>query len=157
KTEDEVLEIVAIGEEENKEKEKKREEKKKEEAKKEGVAEVAQKPLIVAVTACPTGIAHTYMAEDALKEKAEQLGIDIRVETNGSDGAKNVLTSKEIQRAAGVIISADKNVEMARFDGKRMIKTPVSEAIRNPEKLINKILNGEGKLYHSDEKSSGDD
>lgn len=157
KTEDEVLEIVAIGEEENKEKEKKREEKKKEEAKKEGVAEVAQKPLIVAVTACPTGIAHTYMAEDALKEKAEQLGIDIRVETNGSDGAKNVLTSKEIQRAAGVIISADKNVEMARFDGKRMIKTPVSEAIRNPEKLISKILNGEGKLYHSDEKSSGDD
>lgn len=72
----------------------------------------AKKPLIVAVTACPTGIAHTYMAEDSLKEKAAQMGVSIRVETNGSDGAKNILTADEIARSVGVIVAADKNVEM---------------------------------------------
>lgn len=109
------------------------------------------RPLIVAVTACPTGIAHTYMAEDALKAKAEALGVNIRVETNGSDGAKNVLTKEEIEKAVGVIVSADKNVEMERFDGKRLIKTPVSDAIRKPEELINRTLNNEGSVYKSSE------
>lgn len=74
--------------------------------------ENTEKPLIVAVTACPTGIAHTYMAEDSLKEKAAQMGVSIRVETNGSDGAKNILTADEIARSVGVIVAADKNVEM---------------------------------------------
>lgn len=139
-TPDEVIALVESGEDEAKEA-------KKEEAK--IVEENSEKPLVVAVTACPTGIAHTYMAEDALKEKAKQMGVNIRVETNGSGGAKNVLTEDEIKNAVGVIVSADKNVEMARFDGKHLIKTPVSEAIRNPEKLINKALNKEGAIYHS--------
>ena len=145
-TEDEVLALVEEGEKENSEKEKQRQEK---------TADIknSDKPLVVAVTACPTGIAHTYMAEDALKEMAEKLGIDIRVETNGSDGAKNILTDEEIEKAVGVIVAADKNVEMARFDGKHLIKTPVSEAIRNTENLIKRTLNKEGKIYRSDEKT----
>lgn len=142
---DEVLELVEAGENENNEKEKQR--KKKEEN------NSSDRPLVVAVTACPTGIAHTYMAEDALKEKAEQMGIDIRVETNGSDGAKNVLTPEEINRAVGVIVAADKNVEMARFDGKHLLKTPVSEAIRNTENLIQRTLDKEGSIYHAESKS----
>lgn len=113
----------------------------------EEVKEDTNKPLIVAVTACPTGIAHTYMAADALKEKAKELNVDIRVETNGSDGAHDVLTKSEIERADGVIIAADRNVEMDRFDGKQLIEVPVSDGIRKPEVLINKILNKEGKIY----------
>ena len=144
-TPEEVLELVEIGENANAEKERKREE-----AKKAAENKKSDKPLIVAVTACPTGIAHTYMAEDALKEKAEKMGIDIRVETNGSDGAKNVLTKDEIKRAVGVIVAADKNVEMDRFDGKHLLKTPVSEAIRNTENLINRTLNKEGKIFHAE-------
>lgn len=105
------------------------------------------RPLIVAVTACPTGIAHTYMAADALKEKAKDLNIDMRVETNGSDGAHDILTDEEIRKADGVIIAADRNVEMNRFDGKILIEVPVSDGIRKPEILINKILNKEGKIY----------
>lgn len=139
-TPDEVIALVESGEEES-------EEGKKEEEK--IIEENSEKPLVVAVTACPTGIAHTYMAEDALKEKAKQMGVNIRVETNGSGGAKNILTDDEIKRAVGVIVSADKNVEMARFDGKYLVKTPVSEAIRNPEKLISQSLNKEGIIYHS--------
>lgn len=143
---EEVLDLVEAGENEQKELEKE----------KDGIEDKnsvvdSDKPLIVAVTACPTGIAHTYMAEDALKAKAAAMGVNIRVETNGSDGAKNVLTSEEIEKAVGVIVSADKNVEMARFNGKRLIKTPVSEAIRNTESLINRILNKEGNIYHSNE------
>ena len=111
-----------------------------------------ERPLIVAVTACPTGIAHTYMAEDALKEQAKKMGVNVRVETNGSDGAKNVLTKEEIEKAVGVIVAADKNVEMDRFDGKHLLKTPVSEAIRNPEDLIQKSLNKEGSIF----KASGE-
>src|SRR5699024_6921910 len=114
---------------------------------KEEVKKDTNKPLIVAVTACPTGIAHTYMAADALKEKAKELNVDIRVETNGSDGAHDVLTKSEIERADGVIIAADRNVEMDRFDGKQLIEVPVSDGIRKPEVLINKILNKEGKIY----------
>lgn len=113
------------------------------------------KPFVVAVTACPTGIAHTYMAEDALKNKAKEIGVDIRVETNGSDGAKNKLTADEIERAAGVIVAADKKVEMARFDGKHVLETPVSDGIRKPEELINKAVAKQAPVYHhSGEKDS---
>lgn len=147
KNQDEVIELVEAGEKENKEIEKKKKEDKKIQTKD------IKKPFLVAVTACPTGIAHTYMAEDALKEKAEKMGVDIRVETNGSDGAKNVLTKEEIEKAVAVIVSADKNVEMDRFDGKHLIKTPVSEAIRNTEGLINRALNKDGKIYNAENKN----
>lgn len=106
--------------------------------------------FVVAVTACPTGIAHTYMAEDALKKKAKEMGVAIRVETNGSEGAKHVLTKDEIERAAGVIVAADKKVEMARFDGKKVLQTPVSDGIRKPEELINKALNGQAPVFHAE-------
>ncbi|MDO3409402.1 fructose-specific PTS transporter subunit EIIC [Saccharibacillus sp. CPCC 101409] len=103
--------------------------------------------FVVAVTACPTGIAHTFMAEDALKKKARELGINIRVETNGSEGVGNELTAAEIARASGVIIAADKNVEMARFDGKPVLQRPVSDGIRKSEELITKAVNGEAPIY----------
>ncbi|MCP1183318.1 PTS fructose transporter subunit IIABC [Paenibacillus sp. 1781tsa1] len=105
--------------------------------------------FVVAVTACPTGIAHTYMAEDALKKKAQEMGINIRVETNGSEGAQNVLTADEIARAKGVIVAADKNVEMARFDGKPVLQRPVSDGIRKSEELIRKAVNGDAPIYRS--------
>lgn len=105
--------------------------------------------FVVAVTACPTGIAHTFMAEDALKKKAQEMGINIRVETNGSEGAQNVLTADEIARAKGVIIAADKNVEMARFDGKPVLQRPVSDGIRKSEELIRKAVSGDAPIYRS--------
>ncbi|AIQ48412.1 PTS fructose transporter subunit IIC [Paenibacillus sp. FSL R7-0273] len=103
--------------------------------------------FVVAVTACPTGIAHTFMAEDALKKKALEMGVNIRVETNGSEGAQNVLTEDEIRRASGVIVAADKNVEMARFAGKPVLERPVSDGIRKPEELISKALKGDAPIY----------
>ncbi|SDF80973.1 PTS system, fructose-specific IIC component [Fontibacillus panacisegetis] len=106
--------------------------------------------FVVAVTACPTGIAHTFMAEDALKKKALEMRINIRVETNGSEGAQNVLTADEIRRANGVIVAADKNVEMARFEGKPVLIRPVSDGIRKPEELILKAINGEAPIYRSE-------
>ncbi|WP_138495579.1 PTS fructose transporter subunit IIABC [Paenibacillus pinistramenti] len=105
--------------------------------------------FVVAVTACPTGIAHTFMAEDALKKKAAEMGVQIRVETNGSEGAKNVLTPDEIRRAKGVIIAADKQVDMARFDGKPLLQRPVSDGIRKPQELITKALQGDAPIYRS--------
>ncbi|NMO94598.1 PTS fructose transporter subunit IIABC [Paenibacillus lemnae] len=108
-----------------------------------------EKPFVVAITACPTGIAHTFMAEDALKKKAQAMGVDIRVETNGSEGASNVLTEDEIRRAAGVIVAADKNVEMARFDGKPVLQRPVSDGIRKSEELITKAAAGDAPIYRS--------
>ena len=123
-----------------------------------------KKPFVIAVTACPTGIAHTYMAEDSLKQMAEKMGVDIRVETNGSDGVKNLLTADEIRRADGVIVAADKKVEMARFNGKHVLQRPVSDGINKAEELITKamrqeapILNVEGDIFavnESDEKPS---
>ena len=112
---------------------------------------------ILAVTACPTGIAHTYMAAEALTKAGEELGVSIKVETNGSGGAKNVLTKKEIEECDGIIIAADKNVEMARFNGKPVIKTPVSDGIHKPAELINKVLNGEAPVFHSTEEASSAD
>lgn len=102
---------------------------------------------LVAVTACPTGIAHTFMAAEALELKARELGYEIKVETNGSGGAKNVLTKKDIEEADGVIIAADKNVDMARFDGKRMVQSKVSDGIHKPEVLIGKIVDGTAGVY----------
>lgn len=112
---------------------------------------------ILAVTACPTGIAHTYMAAEALTKAGEELGVSIKVETNGSGGAKNVLTKKEIEECDGIIIAADKNVEMARFNGKPVVKTPVSDGIHKPAELINKVLNGEAPVFHSTEEASSAD
>lgn len=103
---------------------------------------------VLAVTACPTGIAHTYMAAEALEEKGKELGISIKVETNGSGGAKNVLTQEEIDACDGIIIAADKNVEMARFDGKPVIKVKVSDGIHKSQELIERAVKGDGPIYH---------
>ena len=103
---------------------------------------------VLAVTACPTGIAHTYMAAEALEKAGKKLGVSIKVETNGSGGAKNILTDAEIAACDGIIVAADKSVEMARFDGKKVIRTKVSDGIKIPEELINKIESGDAPVYH---------
>ncbi|MBU5467388.1 fructose-specific PTS transporter subunit EIIC [Virgibacillus sp. MSJ-26] len=113
-------------------------------------------PFVVAVTACPTGIAHTYMSADSLKFKADEMGVDIKVETNGSGGAKNVLTEKDIQKAVAVIVAADTNVAMDRFDGKHVIEVPVAEGIRKPEELINRALNQDASIYKDNNNTSTD-
>lgn len=102
---------------------------------------------VLAVTACPTGIAHTFMAAESLENKAREMGITIKVETNGSGGAKNVLTAKEIRAAKGIIVAADKNVEMQRFYGKRVLQVSVADGIRKPEVLLGKILQSEAPVY----------
>lgn len=115
---------------------------------------------VLAVTACPTGIAHTYMAAEALEEKAKEMGVSIKVETNGSGGAKNVLTKEEIENAECIIIAADKNVEMKRFDGKRLIKTKVANGIHKSQELIEEAISGKAPIYHADgpsEKSSDEE
>ena len=103
---------------------------------------------VLAVTACPTGIAHTYMAAEALEKAGKKLGISIKVETNGSGGAKNLLTEEEIDACDGIIVAADKTVSMARFNGKKVIKTKVSDGIKIPEELINRIEAGDAPVYH---------
>ena len=103
---------------------------------------------VLAVTACPTGIAHTYMAAEALEKAGKKLGITIKVETNGSGGAKNILTDKEIAECDGIIVAADKSVEMARFDGKKVLATKVSDGIKIPEELIERIEKGDAPVYH---------
>ena len=103
---------------------------------------------VVAITACPTGIAHTYMAAEGLEKQAKKMGVKIKVETQGSGGAKNVLTAEDIAGAKGVIIAADKNVNLDRFDGKPLYSCPVSQGFNDPEKLINIILNGEAPVHH---------
>lgn len=147
KTTDEFLSII-----DKKEAEKYPDEPKAEVPKKEGYR-------ILAVTACPTGIAHTYMAAEALEKAGEKLGYPLKAETNGSGGAKNILTKKEIEECDGIIIAADKNVEMARFDGKHVIKTSVSNGINKPEELIKKIVDGKASIYHAegDELEATDD
>ena len=104
---------------------------------------------ILCVTACPTGIAHTYMAAENLQKAGAAMGIPTKVETNGSGGVKNALTAEEIAKCDGIIIAADKNVEMARFDGKPVVITRVADGIHKPEELINKIVNGEAPIYHA--------
>lgn len=124
-----------------------------EEAEKAAANSNSNRPYIVAVTACPNGIAHTYMAEENLKKKAKELGVDIKVETNGSEGIKHRLTADEISRAVGVVIAADKKVEMNRFDGKPLVNKPVKSGIQEPEKLIQQVLDGKAAIYHA----TGDD
>ena len=142
---DEVIATFNAAEEDNKVKE---------EAKAAPVSD--DKPLIVAVTACTTGIAHTYMAEEALIKKGDEMGVTVRVETNGASGVGNRLTADEIARAKGVIIAADKAVEMARFDGKPLVSRPVADGIKKSEELINIILDGKAETYtaSADEASS---
>lgn len=105
------------------------------------------KGKILAVTACPTGIAHTFMAADALKEKAKELGVEIKVETNGSSGIKHKLTAQEIEDAPAIIVAADKQVEMERFKGKRVLQVPVTAGIRRPQELIEKAMNQDAPIY----------
>ena len=111
--------------------------------------EVQKGYRILAVTACPTGIAHTYMAAEALQQTAEKMGYTIKIETDGASGAKNIPTKEEIAACDGIIVAADKNVEMARFDGKRVLKTSVSAGINKPEELIQKIIDGKAPVYHA--------
>ncbi|HEM3464104.1 TPA: PTS sugar transporter subunit IIA [Streptococcus suis] len=109
------------------------------------------RPFIVAVTACTTGIAHTYMAEEALKKQAAEMGVDIKVETNGASGVGNKLTAEDIKKAAGVIIAADKAVDMPRFNGKPLVSRPVAAGIKQAEELINIILDGKASKYTATE------
>ena len=104
---------------------------------------------LVAITACPTGIAHTYMAAEALENKAKEMGLRIKVETQGSAGAKNVLTVEDIAGAKGVIIAADKNIELSRFDGKPLFSCPVSRGINEPEALINEVMEARAPIHHN--------
>ena len=103
---------------------------------------------VLAVTACPTGIAHTFMAAEALEGAGAKLGYAVKAETNGSGGVKNRLTKEEIANCDGIIIAADKQVEMARFEGKPVIQVKVADGIHKPEELIKKIMNGEASIYH---------
>ena len=112
--------------------------------------------FIIAVTACPNGIAHTYMAQEGLEEAAKKAGVDIKVETNGSDGIKNRLTDEDIKRAKAVIIAADKKVETARFDGKEVIQRPVSDGIRKADELVERAVKGEANVFHSEGSSDED-
>ncbi|HFU4059255.1 TPA: fructose-specific PTS transporter subunit EIIC [Streptococcus suis] len=115
------------------------------------VAPSGDRPFIVAVTACTTGIAHTYMAEEALKKQAAEMGVDIKVETNGASGVGNKLTAEDIKKAAGVIIAADKAVDMPRFNGKPLVSRPVAAGIKQAEELINIILDGKASAYTATE------
>ena len=123
-------------------------------AKEEAQKEFTGTYRLLAVTACPTGIAHTYMAAEALEEKAKQMGITIKVETDGSSGTKNAPTAKEIEECEAIIVAADKNVEMARFDGKPVIQVKVADGINKAEELINEALSGNTPIYHADHVST---
>ena len=139
---DEFLNIIDSAEKAKDEKEAAKEAKAKEpvEVKKDDV-------FIVAVTACPTGIAHTYMAAEAIEKKAKELGYQVKVETRGSGGAKNVLTDDEIAKAAGVIVACDTNVPTDRFDGKKVIECQVSDGINKAEELIKRIAAGDAPVF----------
>lgn len=140
---DEVIAAFNTGEEEAQ-----AEEAKKAQAVKEAAS--SDKPLIVAVTACTTGIAHTYMAEESLIKTGEEMGVNVRVETNGASGVGTPLTAEEISKAVGVIVAADKAVETARFDGKKLISKPVAAGIRQPQELIQNILDGKAEVFHAE-------
>ena len=116
-----------------------------------------EKPLIVGVTACINGIAHTYMAQEALIKAGKKRGVDVRIETNGSEGVKDKLTADEISRAQGVVIASDKKVDMPRFDGKPLISRPVVDGINKPDELIDNILESKAGVYHSNGEKSSDD
>ena len=140
---DEVIAAFNTGEEEAQ-----AEEAKKAQAVKEAAS--SDKPLIVAVTACTTGIAHTYMAEESLIKTGEEMGVNVRVETNGASGVGTPLTAEEISKAVGVIVAAEKAVETARFDGKKLLSKPVAAGIRQPQELIQNILDGKAEVFHAE-------
>ena len=140
---DEVIAAFNTGEEEAQ-----AEEAKKAQAVKEAAS--SDKPLIVAVTACTTGIAHTYMAEESLIKTGEEMGVNVRVETNGASGVGTPLTAEEISKAVGVIVAADKAVETARFDGKKLLSKPVAAGIRQSQELIQNILDGKAEVFHAE-------
>ena len=147
---EEFLQLIDDKESERYEKKVRKEEKIAEDA-----APKVQEPLksaagyrVLAVTACPTGIAHTFMAAENLEQLGKKLGIPVKSETNGAEGAANVLTKEEIAAADGIIIAADKNVDMARFDGKHVVKASVSDGIQKGEELIKKAVSGEAPVYH---------
>lgn len=150
KTADEVIDLFSQAEADKDKEDAEREAKLA--AKKEAEAKAAsdEKPLIVGVTACINGIAHTYMAEEALIKAGEKRGVEVRIETNGSEGVKHELTADEIKRAKGVIIASDKQVKMARFDGKQLVKHPVVDGINKPDQLVDDILSGKGSVYHAE-------
>ncbi|VED61769.1 PTS system fructose-specific IIC component [Staphylococcus delphini] len=104
---------------------------------------------ILAVTSCPNGIAHTYMAQEKLEQAATSLGIEIKVETQGGVGAENVLTAEEIAAADGIIIAADRQVDLSRFNGKPLVKESVRAGIHQPEALIQRVVQGEAPVYHA--------
>ncbi len=135
-TAEEVLEIINVKESEQL-------------AKTEQINEIELEnvPYIVAATACPTGIAHTYMAAEALKKAAHEMGIKIKIETNGTDGRKNELTEQDIKDAKGIILAVDRNIETDRFNGKQLIKVGAKEGINNAKGLIQQILDGKGTIF----------
>ncbi len=143
KTKDEFLDII-----DKAEKEKLADEEEKEAENQNPVK--SEYPDILAVTACPTGIAHTYMAAEALEKKAAAMGLKLKAETQGSVGAKNVLTAEEIAHAKGIIIAADKKVALDRFGGKQVLQTPVSDGINKPEELIQTILDEKAPVLEGD-------
>ena len=112
---------------------------------------------ILAITSCPTGIAHTYMAAEALEQMGEQLGHKVKVETHGSSGVKNKFTKEEIQNAKGIIIASDTNIDLSRFDGKKLIKAKVADGINKPKELIENVLSPNAKTYHSDNKNKSEE
>lgn len=157
-TPEEVIDIFKKAEAEKDAQDKADAEKRKAEAAKEASKPASeQKPLIVGVTACINGIAHTYMAQEALIKAGKKLGVDVRIETNGSEGVKDKLTPEEIKRAKGVIIASDKKVDMPRFNGKELIMKPVVDGINHPKELIEDILENKASIYHADSSASSSD
>ncbi|WP_304676325.1 fructose-specific PTS transporter subunit EIIC [uncultured Lactobacillus sp.] len=157
-TPEEVIDIFKKAEAEKDAQDKADAEKRKAEAAKEASKPASeQKPLIVGVTACINGIAHTYMAQEALIKAGKKLGVDVRIETNGSEGVKDKLTPEEIKRAKGVIIASDKKVDMPRFNGKELIMKPVVDGINHPKELIEDILENKAPIYHADSSASFSD
>ena len=157
-TPEEVIDIFKKAEAEKDAQDKADAEKRKAEAAKEASKPASeQKPLIVGVTACINGIAHTYMAQEALIKAGKKLGVDVRIETNGSEGVKDKLTPEEIKRAKGVIIASDKKVDMPRFNGKELIMKPVVDGINHPKELIEDILENKAPIYHADSSASSSD
>ncbi|XJZ62185.1 fructose-specific PTS transporter subunit EIIC [Lactobacillus delbrueckii subsp. bulgaricus] len=150
KTADEVIDLFSQAEADKDKEDAEREAKLAANKEAEAKAASDEKPLIVGVTACINGIAHTYMAEEALIKAGEKRGVEVRIETNGSEGVKHELTADEIKRAKGVIIASDKQVKMARFDGKKLVKHPVVDGINKPDQLIDEILSGKGSVYHAE-------
>lgn len=117
-------------------------------------SQLSQEKYILAVTACPTGIAHTYMAADSLNKTGKEMNVKVKVETNGSTGVKNALTDEDIEKADGIIVAADKQVEMARFNGKKVVIVPVVQAMKRPKELIQQAIDGDAPVYNNSGNSS---